>query len=565
VPYARLFVELAGVETGIGLAIGNMFVVFLLVLVSANVALLVFARATGRETEIAVRSALGAGRARIVAQLFVEGLVLASLAALVGLWAARYGVRSLLNTLAADQGVPMPFWVTDSLTPSTVAYAAGLTILCAAIVGVLPALRITGRALDARLRQSAAGAGGFRFGGAWTAVIAAQVAVTLLFPAAAFLFNRLVVAGQTRDVGFAANEYLATRLAFERESAPGVPADASGKAFQSRVRRTYVELERRLTNDTQVAGVTFADRLPGMQHARMRIDVEGEEIEPRVSAVRTASVAPNFFEVVDTLPLAGRTFTSTDVEPGRAVAIVNQSFVEAILGGRNPIGRRIRESSENEGSAMGGWLEIVGVVPDLGMGSDGGRPSPGIYRPALPEEVPALRLAIRARSGTGALADRLRAIAGDVDPALQIYELMTLDAVGADQWLESQYLSRAMAVLSAIALCLSLSAIYAVMAFTVSKRTREIGIRVSLGADRRRVIGVILRRPLTQVAIGLAGGSALVALAFIALSESAPTALEAALIALYSLLMTGVCLLACIVPVRRALRVAPAEVLRVDA
>ena len=244
VPYAWLFLDPSGIQ--LGLALGNIFVVMLLVLVSANVALLMFARAATRETEIAVRSALGASRARIVGQLFVEGLVLAGLAVVVGLVAARVGVRSLLATLEADSGQPLPFWVGDSLTPTTVIYAGALTILSAAIISVLPALKVTSRGLEARLRQSTAGGGGFRFGGVWTAVIAAQVAATLTFPAASFFFHRWVVGGQTRDVGFSAATYLSARLQIDRESAPGVPIDATEQAFRSRLRRTYAELERRV-------------------------------------------------------------------------------------------------------------------------------------------------------------------------------------------------------------------------------------------------------------------------------------------------------------------------------
>jgi ABC-type antimicrobial peptide transport system permease subunit len=141
---------------------------------------------------------------------------------------------------------------------------------------------------------------------------------------------------------------------------------------------------------------------------------------------------------------------------------------------------------------------------------------------------------------------------------------MPLDAAGASEWLESQYLSRSLAVLSAIALLLSLTAIYAVMSYTVSTRTREIGLRVALGADRRRVIAVILRRPLAQVGFGIVIGGILVAVTFLGLFESMPTGTEVALIAAYCVLMMGVCLLACVVPTRRALRVEPARALTID-
>jgi ABC-type antimicrobial peptide transport system permease subunit len=142
---------------------------------------------------------------------------------------------------------------------------------------------------------------------------------------------------------------------------------------------------------------------------------------------------------------------------------------------------------------------------------------------------------------------------------------MPLDRVGADQWIESQYMSRLLAVLSGVALLLSLMAIYAVMAFTVVQRTREIGTRVALGADHWRVIAAIVRRPLLQIGLGIGAGGALVGLISVSVFENTPTPFEATLIAAYALLMLGVCLSACVVPIRRALRLEPSQVLRAEA
>jgi putative ABC transport system permease protein len=563
VPFSWLTFDPGGIQ--IALALGNTFLVMLLVLVSANVALLMFARAATRETEIAVRSALGARRARIVLQLFVEALVLACLAVVVGLVAARVVLGSLLATLEADSGRQLPFWMGDTLTATTVMYAGALTILSAVIIGVIPALHVTGPGLQARLRQSTARGGGLRFGGAWSAVIAMQVAVTLMFPAAAFFFHRVVVGGQTRDVGFAAHEYLSAVLELDRELAPGVPLDASEQAFRSRIRATYAEMERRVSAEPAVAGLTFADRLPGTSHSGWRIEIEGEAARstapPRIE-VSSASVALNFFDVLGAPMIAGRPFTAADLASPSGVVIVNQSFASDVVGGQHPIGRRIRRAPVDDTQPPGPWLEVVGVVRDLGMmGRDG---SAGLYHPVSADAASPLRIAVRLRESPASFAARLRTVASGVDPTLQLDELMPLDAVGASGSLESQYLSRSLAVLSAIALLLSLTAIYAVMAYTVSTRTREIGLRVALGADRRRVIAVILRRPLTQVGVGIVIGGILVAVWFLGLFESMPTGTEAALIAAYCMLMMGVCLLACVVPTRRALRIEPARALTVD-
>jgi predicted permease len=549
VPFTWLILDPENLR--VGLALGNVFLVMLLVLVSANVALLMFARAATRESEIAVRSALGAGRARIVVQLFVEALVLAGLAVSVGLATARFGLRTLLAAMEADSGRDLPFWMSDSLTPTTVLYAGALTVVSAVIIGVLPALKITGDGQQTRLRELSAGAGGFRFGGVWTVVIAMQVAATLTFPAAAFFFHRWVVAGQTRDIGVAADRYLSALLELDREAAPSL-------------RNTYAELERHLAAEPEVAGVTFAEPLPGTGHPQWRIETDGQ-LPPGASApgyrVSSASVALNFFDVFSAPALVGRHFRAADAGSAAGVVVVNQALVNQVFGGRNPVGRRLRRATQTPGTQTPGpWLEVVGVVRDLGMlGNDAGA---GLYHPVSADAAPALRVAIHVRGRADAFAARLRSVARDAEPGLQIQELMPLDQAGATGWTGSLYMSRILTVLSAVALLLSLTAIYAVTAFTVSKRAREIGIRVALGADRRRVIGPILRRPLAQVGMGVSAGAVLVALASAGLFERTPSVREAAMIGAYAMLMMAICLLACVVPVRRALRVEPAEILR---
>jgi predicted permease len=549
VPFTRLMFDSVDVE--IGLALGHAFVVMLLVLVCANVALLMFARASTREVEIAVRTALGASRTRIVAQLFLEGLVLAGIAVGAGLVGARFLLRLLLALFEADSGRSLPFWVSTEITPSTVLYAAALTIVSAAIIGVFPALTITGTGHQARIRQSSAGGGGARLGGAWTAVIAAQVATTVMFPAAAFFFHRWVVSSQSTDVGVPASRYLSARIELDPDGAP--PG------------RTFTELERRVGAEATVSGLTFTDRLPGTGHPRWRIQIDRDgSPEPAVfpHLASSASVALNFFDVFGATMLAGRHFTVADLDPA-GVVIVNTSFVNRVLGGRNPIGRHIRRAPRDDAQEAGPWLEIVGVVKDLGMGA--AEDAAGFYRPLSTEHTSDLLVAIAVNGRAESFAARLRTVARDVDPTLQIHELMSLEEVVANQGRVMEYLWRIMIGLSALALLLSLTAIYSVTQFAVSRRTREIGIRIALGAQRLRVIGPILSRPLMQVSVGIAAGAALTSLAFVTIFEGTLTVTEGVMMAVYALLMMAVCLLACVVPVHRALNVALAEVLRGDA
>jgi predicted permease len=566
-PYGKLFFETGDLWQGLALA--NAFVMALLVLICANVALLVFARAQARQTEIAVRSALGAGRGRIVAQMFIEALALSGLAATVGLAAAHVGLRSFWSMRQLDAGQPLPFWISDRLTPTTVIYAVALTIVAAASIGVLPALNSTGRGRQARLRQSTAGGGGFRFGGIWTAVTVVQVAVTVVFPATAFFFHRWVVAGQTRNVGFRAEQFLSARLGMDLANLPGRTEDQA--AFAKRFRSTYDELGRRLASGPGVTAVTFTDTLPGTLHGGERFEIEGDSAPAELGReARVASVDLNFFRALEAPVSSGREFTLADFESDSDVAIVNESFVAQVLQGRNPVGRRIRRAALPNVRPPGPWMEVIGVARDLGMvGSEGSYPgthpsSVGLYRPLRSSSSPSVEIAVRVKGAVESFAPRLRAVAAEVDPTLRVHDLMPLDKVSASLWLESQYLSRLLAVLSGVALLLSLTTIYATMAFTVVQRTREIGVRVALGANRGNVIAVIARRPLTQIGVGILAGGWLVGLAFAGLFESAPTLTETALIAAYSVLVMGVCLLACVVPTRRALRLEPSEVLRIE-
>jgi putative ABC transport system permease protein len=541
VPYAHLLLDPR--TFSVPLALANVFLVMLILVVSANVALLMFARAATREVEIGVRTALGASRARIVLQLFVEAIALSGLSVIVGLVAARYGVGSLWDMFRADSGREMPFWFNNTLSSSTIAYAVALMMVGAAIIGVFPALKVTGRNLQDGLRRFSAGSGGYRFGGVWTAVIVAQVAVTVTFPAWAFFFHRWVVQGQSADVGVAAEAYLAARLVID-------PSKASA---------TIDALRRQVSADPDVRALAIADALPGMRHPLMRFDVEGENA-PATNGhlVGVASIDGGFFASVSAPLVAGRSFTASDFGSNHDVAIVNVSFVERVMHGSNPLGRRIRRSANSSDPTPGPWIEIVGVARDLGVG---GADGVGVYRPLLANAT-TVHVAVGVRGAPESFANRLRLVANAVDPMLRVYDVMRLDQVGADGWTESQYLSRVLAILSGVALLLSLMSVYAVMAFTVVQRTKEIGTRVALGADGRRVIAAIVRRPLVQIGLGIGIGSALVALLFFGMFNSTPTPLESGLMAAYAASMLGVCLSACIVPIRRALRLEPSQVLR---
>ncbi len=588
-PYAQM---LAGAsmadELGI-FALIQFFALMLVVLVCGNVALLMFARAATRESEIVVRSALGASRRRIIAQLFAEALVLGGVAAAVGLAAAHVALRQWgLPFLEANLG-KVPFWLEPRLSFATVLYACALTLVGAAIAGGLPGLKVT-HGMGSRLRAGTSGGGGLRFGGVWTAVIVAQVAVTVAFPGIVLVEVRELQRVRTYDVGFAADEFLAVELSMEAAPGADVEGDtAAAAAHRARFGMLVETLRQRVAAEPGVVGVTFADRLPRTNYESHRIvlDDSASVVAPSEPArasggqwplryTKIAFVDPSYFEVLEAPILAGRGFQGADLAPGARVAIVDLSFVDQVLRGRNPIGRRVRiggGGADGSGADSLAWYEIVGVVKELGMnGAAETQRGTGLYLPAAPGSGFAPQMMVHAQGDPMALVTRVRAIAGTLDPSLRLSEFQRVDQIADDLlWILGLWL-RTTLVMTAVALLLSLAGIYAVLSFTVARRTREIGVRVALGANRRGVLIAIFRRPLTQVSLGIATGAILIAVGALVLARTTqfqdwPRGLsvgQIALLVVYAAFMLAVCLLACVVPTRRALRVEPIVAMRVE-
>jgi predicted permease len=591
-PYARMS-AISMADGGRVFALVQTFTLMLLALVCGNVALLLFARAATREAEIIVRSALGASRRRIVAQLFAEALVLGGVAAAVGLAAAHVALRQVgLPFLETTMG-ELPFWLDPRLSLRTVLYACVLTLLAAAIAGGLPGLKVT-RGIGARLRAETTGGGGLRFGGVWTAVIVAQVAVTVAFPAIALVEVRELQRIRSYDVGFADDEYIAVQL--EMEAAPGteVNADpAAAAAYRARFGTSVETLRQRLAAEPRVIGVTFADKLPRTDDGYFRVapdDSAAVAASPIAStsgpsggqlplrSTRIALVDPSYFDVLEAPILAGRGFRAADLAPGARVAIVDQGFVDQVLLGRNPIGRRVRIAraptpvTGPEADTLP-WFEIVGLVKDLGMiGAEEITRGRGLYLPAIPGSGFVPHMLIHARGDPMALVPRVRAIAGTVDPGLRLRELQRMDQIADDLlWILGMWLRITLGI-AAVALLLSLAGIYAVLSFAVARRRREIGVRAALGAPQRRVLTAIFRRPLAQVGLGIVAGATLITLLRMAAArttqfESWPDGLtlgQVALLMAYAAFMLGVCLFACVVPTQRALRVEPIVAMRVE-
>ena len=583
-PYAESFFQIPQdflVRAGIHSI--NAFGALFLVVICGNVALLMFARAATRERDILVRRALGAARSRIVMQLFTEALVLAAMAAVLGLGATDFALKWALAAMSTE-AEGWPFWFEGGLSVTTLMYSACLTVLAAVVAGVVPALKITRTNMEVGLRQASAGAGGIRMGGMWTGVIVAQIAATVLFTAVAYVVQRQAAGIASAKAAFPAEEYLAVRLEMDREGLTEESAGTVDESFQRRYEATARELEQRVAADARVAGVTLAERLPLMpsDDGAFELDDPGasEPVTGREHFVTTTTaVDPDFFDVFQTPVLAGRGFAPHDTVVGANTVVVNHLFVEQVLAGRNAVGRRIRYRVEESQAIKepGPWFEIIGVVRDL-------VPDP---EAPLSLDVPAkplvyhtlgsnrtqgdpLYLATHVRSGDPAsVLPTLRRIAAEISPGLRLSDIQTLDQGTSSDVRAWKGFANFILLVSAIALALSLAGIYAITSFTVSRRMREIAVRVALGAQLSNVVATVFRRPFFQVAAGVAVGcmmmGSLVAMAMRDADVGAGTVTRhAALLLAYGAAMMGVCALACIGPLLRVFRVEPTDVLRDD-
>jgi predicted permease len=582
-PYAESFVDLPEdflVRAGIHSI--NAFGALFLVVVCGNVALLMFARAATREREILVRRALGAARSRIVMQLFAEALVLAAIAAVLGLTATDFGLRWALAATSSD-AEGWPFWIEGGLSAATLTYSAWLTLLAAAVAGVVPALKITRTNMEAGLRQASAGAGGVRMGGIWTGVIVAQIATTVLFTAVAYVVQRQAAGIASAKAAFPAEEYLAVRLEMDRDEPTDESASTVDEAFLRRYQATARDLEERVAADPRVAGATLAERPPLTASGGGTIELDDAGSTGSVTGkeffVTTTAVDPDFFEVFQAPIVAGRGFARHDTGAGSNTVVVNQLFVDKILAGRNAVGRRIRYRVKDpqETRTPGPWFEIVGVVrdlvPELQAPMNLDNPAkPLVYHTMGSNRTQGypLYLATHVRSGNPtAVLPVVRQMAAAIDPGLRLGDIQTLDQGTSSDARAWNGFADFILLVSAIALVLSLAGIYAITSFTVSRRTREIAVRVALGGRIANVASTVFRGPLIQVAAGVSLGcvamGTLVAMSMRNADLGAATmAKHAALLLAYGTAMTAVCALACIGPLVRVFRVEPTDALRED-
>jgi putative ABC transport system permease protein len=562
VPFAMGFFELpkGGFHDVLEFRLLQFAALLVLIIACANVGMLTFTRTTTRAGELAVRTALGASRSRIISQLFMEALIFAVLAAGTGLLVGSYAAKEFDVLLGM-----LPYWVDFGVTGRTVAWALSLAVLSAGVVGVVPALKVTGKHVQQNIQRATAGRSGVRFGGMSSALIMADVTLAVVTVAVAVGLSDSVTEFEDQ-MPIAADQYLSASV-----SLPGVGPMAdmvpSERAeFQARLGSVQRSLIQRLKDERGGGRVAVASSLPGTDHLLRVIEVDGgDRAESPEVALRvwTARVDADFFTALEQPILAGRGFHLSDLIEPRTSIIVNTDFVDRVLGGRNAIGRRVRYAA-SDGSEEGPWFEIVGVVGLLGM-SPGGMGEAGMYHPLAPGELHPIRLAIFTGRDPASFTPRLRALAGEVDPTAIITDPLPLDQVFSLTRLQMTWIKRGTWTLVGVLLALSISGVYALMSFTVGERTREIGIRAALGARPERIVLTIARRSLVQLGVGLVLGLPVAWRILFEmkrdlgrLSTHSP-AVMALGVAIGVLTLIG--LLACVAPTRRALKIMPTEAL----
>ncbi len=543
-------------ELGIAWSLSSLALVLLLLPPCANIAILNYARTVTRQQEFAARQALGGSRARIVSQLFIEALVLSAAAAVVAL-----AILHIVSIVMADrlQSIPggPPFWMTFGVSYRTLLFVVGLAVAGAAVSGLVPALQATGR-----LAQLGGGALGgrtsLRLGATWTTLVVAQVAFSVgVLPLAAELGWGMLRTGVIGP-GFAAEEYATARVAREDDRRPDL--------FGDRQR----ELTRRLLVEPGIAGVAAALRPPG-EEPWVFVDIEGLEAPTEVLngrlpgfLARFNQVDSAFFDMYQVPGLAGRGFEKGDLSAPADVAIVNRNFADTIAPGGNALGRRFRYvraagDEEAQGPEADRWYEVIGVVDNLPVTTD----ARVAYHLAAPGQFHPAHLQLRLRGGSAGLAERLREVAASVDPALHVDEIRTLAEIYREHRFGDNVATLAIGAVTASVLLLSAAGLYALMAFTVAQRRREIGIRSALGAPPGQLMAAVFRRAFWQIGAGAAVGivAAYLVGRLLPIEQIGGLPIPGILPgAAAFMLLVGV--LASLGPARRGLRIDPTEALR---
>jgi predicted permease len=562
-PYAHPILDIQGTTTRDFTAIQSL-ISMLALIVAVNVGVLVYARTATRQREIAVRTALGASRRRIVGQLFVEALVLSAIASAAGIALARFGITQGFAIYAAEANDAVPYFLNPDMPLAAYVYVAMLTVVTAVVAGVLPALHATGRRAQDTLKQ-ASGTDGLRLGRVWTAMIIAQVAIAMTGLPAIMMISWSGMQGGLTRANYNEESFLAATVTADPDPPAGMPASVYERESVVRFEKTKTDLVTRLEAEPAVDDVTVATTVPGAE-PRARIAIDGAvNVQAGALDVRFNRVAADFFDAFGARVIAGRALRDSDSTGATQAIVVNRAFVNQLLGGANAVGRRLHYGGAGEAANSGTptQYEIVGVVTDLSTNTI----APNLIEPVIYHSLLGATRAtalIRMRGNDPLqFSSRLRELTSALDPTLRL-RIVTFSEMRRQQMTGRRLMVLGSSLVIVTALLLSAAGIYAMMSFTVSQRRKEIGIRTALGADAGQLLRSIFTRAALQLAAGIVVGTVLALMINRASVGEMLGSLGRALLPVTAVLMTIVGLFATIGPARRGLRIQPTEALRAE-
>jgi putative ABC transport system permease protein len=545
----------ANVRTFRGAALVLMGAVgFVLLLVCANVGSLLLARASGRRREMAVRTALGASRARILRQLLTESVVLAVSGGALGIGVAVLGIRAVNRVLAS---VALPFPGTVELNARVLAFTAIASVMAGILFGLVPALHASKTdlqgALNADQRTTTTSGARLRLQRAFVTV---EVALALVLLVGGGLLINSFLRMNAVDPGFQPDGLLTMRLTLARERYP-----------QARIEPFFRELVERTSAIPGAAAAAVASQIPPNLFTRREFSIQGAapaEAGQLPSAFATL-VSPGYFGAMGMQLLRGRTLLERDGPDAPFVAVVNDVVANRFFPDQDPIGQRLKIGPP---TAEAPWFEVVGVVRATQNRGLDAPPEPEIFASTrqLAGAWNQLFLVLRAKGDPRAVLPAVRTAVRDMDPEQPVYAVRTMNEAYARAALQRRVATVALSAFAAFALLLAAVGIYAVVAYGVGQRTREIGLRIALGADTAEVLGLVVRQALVPVVLGgmigfagaLALGRVLSGLLF-GVSATDPLTLSAVV-----MLLGAVGLVASLLPARRASRLDPVAALSVD-
>jgi len=523
-----------------------------LLLVCANLANLMLARATTRAREIAIRSALGASRRRLTLQLLVESLLIATLGGVLGIAIAWWGVR-LLRFAFPDQSPP--FYVTLALDGPALVCVAGLTLLTGILFGTVPALRATRTNLGTMLRDGTRGSGSSahrsRLRGA---LVVCEIAISVVLLVGAMLLVRSYRNLAGTSLGFDEQGILSARLTLP-----------SARYTRAQAKLFYDELLARLRREPGVTMTASAQGIPfSGWNVQSETTVEGAPPPKRGEELvaHYQYVTPAYFPAIGVRLERGRWFTDADRDSLNPVVIVNEQMVIHGFGGRDPIGKRVRVGGDREPFAT-----VVGVIRDFRHYRLPQPMGPAVYYPYASYPGRQQAIVIRTtRDDPHSLVPALRAAVRAMDPKLALYDVQTFDeAVSKSLW-RQRLQGNVLSIFAALALVLACTGLYGVIAYAVAERTRELGVRMALGATRRDVLRLVLAQSGRLVLAGIALGTIVAALGVHMLDSLlyGVQAFDPPTFIAVPLLLALVALAAALVPARRAALVDPIIAMRGD-